>query len=241
VLVSAASNRKAERPVNATLNCLYALVEAEATLACQAVGLDPGLGIVHADAKGCQSLALDLMESVRPEVDGFVLDMVERRTFHKVEFTETNDGHVSLLAPLTHELAGTMPPVGEVSKPDRRARRPRHRYGDGRHVLGGDSPHISPSSRCASGREGTQGVGPIRCHIVNATAEVDQCQRTAAVDVSRLRRSCHERSPRPMRCLHRRRPRLDARNQGPPWSGNRGPQASTHQVGQSQSRNGLRP
>ena len=109
VLASAASNRKAERPVNAMLNYLYSLVEAEAILACQAVGLDPGLGIVHADAKGRQSLALDLMEPVRPEVDAFVLEMVERRTFRKAEFTETSDGHVRLLAPLTHELAETMP------------------------------------------------------------------------------------------------------------------------------------
>jgi CRISPR-associated endonuclease Cas1 len=109
VLASAASNRKAERPVNAMLNYLYSLVEAEAILACQAVGLDPGLGIVHADAKGRQSLALDIMEPVRPEIDGFVLDMVERRTFRKAEFTETSDGHVRLFAPLTHELAETMP------------------------------------------------------------------------------------------------------------------------------------
>jgi CRISPR-associated endonuclease Cas1 len=109
VLASAASNRKAERPVNAMLNYLYSLVEAEAIFACQAVGLDPGLGIVHADAKSRQSLALDLMEPVRPEVDAFVLDMVERRTFRKAEFTETSDGHVRLLAPLTHELAETMP------------------------------------------------------------------------------------------------------------------------------------
>jgi hypothetical protein len=49
------------------------------------------------------------MEPVRPEVDAFVLDMVERRTFRKAEFTETADGHVRLLAPLTHELAETMP------------------------------------------------------------------------------------------------------------------------------------
>jgi hypothetical protein len=109
VLASAASNRKAERPVNAMLNYLYSLVEAEAILACQTVGLDPGLGIVHADAKRRQSLALDIMEPVRPEVDTFVLDMVERRTFRKAEFTETSDGHVRLLAPLTHELAETTP------------------------------------------------------------------------------------------------------------------------------------
>jgi hypothetical protein len=49
------------------------------------------------------------MEPVRPEVDDFVLDLLQRRTFRKVEFTETSDGHVRLRSPLTHELAETMP------------------------------------------------------------------------------------------------------------------------------------
>jgi hypothetical protein len=95
--------------VNALLNYVFALLEAEAVLACAAVGLDPGLGIVHNDARGRQSMALDLLEPVRPEVEGFVLDMLEARTFRKAEFTETEDGHVRLRAPLTHELAETMP------------------------------------------------------------------------------------------------------------------------------------
>ena len=109
VLASSNSNRKAERPVNAILNYVYALVEAEAILACQAVGLDPGLGIVHADARARQSLALDVMEPIRPEVDDFVLRLLETRTFRKVELVETSDGHVRLRSPLTHELAETMP------------------------------------------------------------------------------------------------------------------------------------
>jgi CRISPR-associated endonuclease Cas1 len=109
VLASSVQNRKAERPVNAILNYVYALVEAEAILACQAVGLDSGLGLVHSDTKGRQSLALDVIEPVRPEVDDFVLDLLQRRTFRKVEFTETSDGHVRLRSPLTHELAETMP------------------------------------------------------------------------------------------------------------------------------------
>jgi CRISPR/Cas system-associated endonuclease Cas1 len=54
-------------------------------------------------------MALDLVEPVRPEVEGFVLDLIERRTFRKVEFTETSDGHVRLCAPLTHELTEMMP------------------------------------------------------------------------------------------------------------------------------------
>ncbi len=109
VLASGNANRKAERPVNALLNYVYALVEAEAIIACQVVGLDPGLGLVHSDTRGRASLALDVMEPVRPEVDAFVLNLVERRTFRKVEFVETTDGHVRLRSPLTHELAETMP------------------------------------------------------------------------------------------------------------------------------------
>lgn len=109
VLASGSGNRKAERPVNALLNYAFALLEAEATLACVAVGLDPGLGVVHNDARARQSMALDLMEPVRPEVEAFVLDMVDNRSFRKVEFAETGEGHVRLRAPLTHELAETMP------------------------------------------------------------------------------------------------------------------------------------
>lgn len=69
VLASSNANRKAERPVNALLNYTYALLEIEAILACHAVGLDPGLSIVHSDIQGRQSLALDLIEPVRPEVE----------------------------------------------------------------------------------------------------------------------------------------------------------------------------
>lgn len=103
------ANRKAERPVNALLNYVFALIEAEAVLACAAIGLDPGLGIVHNDAKGRQSFALDIIEPVRPEAEAFVLDLLGSRTFRKSEFAETEEGHVRLRAPLTHELAETLP------------------------------------------------------------------------------------------------------------------------------------
>ena len=109
VLASSSANRKAERPANALLNYVFALLEAEAILACAAVGLDPGLGIVHNDAKARQSMALDVIEPVRPEAEAFVLDILNARTFRKAEFVETAEGHVRLQAPLTHELAETMP------------------------------------------------------------------------------------------------------------------------------------
>ena len=118
VLASSASNRKAERPVNAMLNYLNSLAEAEAILACQVVGLDSGLGIIHAGNRGRASLALDLLEPVRPMIESFLLDLIEHRTFRKAEFVETTDGQVRLMAPLTHELAETMPTWAKLLAPN---------------------------------------------------------------------------------------------------------------------------
>jgi hypothetical protein len=117
VLASASANRKAERPVNALANYCYALLETEAVLACHAVGLDEGLALIHRDARGRQSLALDFMEPARPVVDTFVLDLIQRRTFRRCDFTETADGHCRILAPLTHELAEMMPIWAEALAP----------------------------------------------------------------------------------------------------------------------------
>ena len=43
------SPRLAATPPNAILNYLYALLESEARLAAAALGLDPGLGVLHVD------------------------------------------------------------------------------------------------------------------------------------------------------------------------------------------------
>jgi CRISPR-associated protein Cas1 len=110
VLASSNANRKAERPTNALINYLTALAEIEATIACHIVGLDSGWGIVHLDARGRQSLALDMIEPIRPAIETFVLDLLADHTFEmRRDFRETADGHVRLLAPLTHQLAETMP------------------------------------------------------------------------------------------------------------------------------------
>ena len=106
---AANTNRLAERPVNALLNYMYRLAEIEARFACVRLGLDPGLGCLHLDAPGRDSLALDLIEPVRPEVDRFVLDLIAERSFRKSDFIERADGHVRIAAPLSHELAATMP------------------------------------------------------------------------------------------------------------------------------------
>lgn len=54
-------------------------------------------------------MALDLMEAVRPEVDAFVLDLLEGHIFRARDFRETRDGNCRILAPLTHALTQTAP------------------------------------------------------------------------------------------------------------------------------------
>ena len=103
------TNRLADRPLNALLNLCYKLAEVEARFACVRLGLDPGLGVLHLDAPGRDSLAWDLLEPLRPVVDRFVLELVAERSFAKRDFAERADGHVRVMPPLAHELAAVMP------------------------------------------------------------------------------------------------------------------------------------
>lgn len=99
--------RKATNPANAILNYLYAILEAEARIAALAVGLDPGIGVMHADLRARDSLACDLMEAVRPAVDAYLLDLLQRRAFRKGDFFETREGVCRVMPTFTHELAET--------------------------------------------------------------------------------------------------------------------------------------
>src|SRR6185437_1192311 len=83
-----ASPRLAVNPPNAMLNYLYALLESEARLAIAALGLDPGLGVMHFDSPSRDSLASDLMEPIRPLVDAYVLDWIARGPLRREWFFE---------------------------------------------------------------------------------------------------------------------------------------------------------
>ena len=101
------SGRRAVNPINAILNYLYALLEAEARIATIAVGVDPGLGINHLDTHARDSFGLDLMEAVRPEVDAYVLDLIEGHHFRASDFHDTRSGICRLARPLAHVLSET--------------------------------------------------------------------------------------------------------------------------------------
>jgi hypothetical protein len=75
------------------------------------------MGIVHKDTKGRASFALDLLEPLRPQIEGLVLDLLAQRTFRKADFAEGPDGHLRLRPPLTHELAEAMPAWAQAVAP----------------------------------------------------------------------------------------------------------------------------
>jgi CRISPR-associated protein Cas1 len=60
------SRRPPLDPVNALLSFLYTLLTHDCRSACESVGLDPAVGFLHRDRPGRPSLALDLMEEMRP-------------------------------------------------------------------------------------------------------------------------------------------------------------------------------
>jgi len=101
------SARLAVCPVNSILNYLYAVLEAEARLAATALGLDPGLGFLHADAAHRDSLAADLMEPVRSQVEAFVLDRILHEPIRREWFFEQRDGNCRLMAPFAARLSET--------------------------------------------------------------------------------------------------------------------------------------
>ncbi len=103
------SPRSAPKPANALPNYRYANLKAEGQIALLAVRFDPGMGVLHADLKARDSLALDLMEAVRPTVDAYVLKLLRSHTFPAGDFLETRQGVCRVLLPLTHLLAETAP------------------------------------------------------------------------------------------------------------------------------------
>ncbi len=112
-----ASPRLAANPANAVLNYLYTLLESEARLAAVALGLDPGIGFLHADTDCRDSLASDLMEAVRPHVDTYLLDWTRRQPFRREWFFENSDGNCRLSAEICLRLSETSQTWGALIAP----------------------------------------------------------------------------------------------------------------------------
>ncbi len=82
---------------NALLSFAYSLLAHDCASALESVGLDSYAGFLHRDRPGRTSLALDLMEELRPcMADRFVLTLVNNRSIHPEDFQTSQGGAVFL-------------------------------------------------------------------------------------------------------------------------------------------------
>jgi len=92
-------NKRNRRPpmdnVNALLSFTYTLLAGMCKSALETVGLDPYVGFLHTDRPGRISLALDLMEELRPVMaDRFVLTLINKKIIKPTGFVTKENGAV---------------------------------------------------------------------------------------------------------------------------------------------------
>ncbi|MCC9078490.1 type I-C CRISPR-associated endonuclease Cas1c [Litorilinea aerophila] len=91
----ARTRRPPQDNMNALLSFLYTLLTYEVASALETVGLDPYVGFLHADRPGRPSLALDMMEELRPVLaDRLALSLVNRKQISGKGFTQKESGGV---------------------------------------------------------------------------------------------------------------------------------------------------
>ena len=109
--------RLAVNPPNAILNYCFALAESECRLALSACGLDVGLGFIHTDTPARDSLALDLLETIRPSIEAWLLNWIMREPLRRSDFFETGTGNCRLTSRLCSQLSETAPTWGRLVAP----------------------------------------------------------------------------------------------------------------------------
>ena len=81
--------------VNAMLSFSYSLLAGSCASALESVGLDAYVGFLHRDRPGRTSLALDLMEELRPcMADRFVLTLINNQVMRAEDFETAENGAV---------------------------------------------------------------------------------------------------------------------------------------------------
>jgi CRISPR-associated protein Cas1 len=89
------TRRPPQDNMNALLSFLYTLLTNEVASALETVGLDPYVGFLHTDRPGRPSLALDMMEELRPVfADRLALSLVNRKQIGGNGFTQKESGGV---------------------------------------------------------------------------------------------------------------------------------------------------
>ena len=110
--------RLAVTPVHAILNYCFALLEAESRAAVVSLGLDAGLGLgLHTDTPNRDSLVLDVLEPVRPEIEKWLLAWITQEPLRRADFLETANGNCRLMSHLCAKLSETAPTWGKLVAP----------------------------------------------------------------------------------------------------------------------------
>lgn len=96
-----AFTRRNRRPpldnINAVLSFTYTVLAGDCANALSSVGLDPYVGFMHGDRPGRTSLALDLMEELRPVLaDRFILTLINTKAIQAAHFERQKDNAVLL-------------------------------------------------------------------------------------------------------------------------------------------------
>ncbi len=99
--------RLSVNPPNSLLNYTNAVAESECRLAASACGLDPGIGFLHTDTANRDSLALDLIETIRPAIEAWLLDWLTSEPLRRSDFSEAADGNCRLSSDLCKKLSQT--------------------------------------------------------------------------------------------------------------------------------------
>lgn len=83
--------------INAILSFVYTILAGDCANALSSVGLDSYVGFMHSDRPGRTSLALDLMEELRPVLaDRFILTLINTKAIRAAHFDRQKDNAVLL-------------------------------------------------------------------------------------------------------------------------------------------------
>lgn len=85
------NRRPPQDPVNAMLSLCYTLLHYEMVREIEVIGLDPTIGFYHQFDYGRESLACDLVELYRTDVDRFVWGLFRERTFTARDFAQEDE------------------------------------------------------------------------------------------------------------------------------------------------------
>jgi len=85
------NRRPPEDPVNAMLSLCYTLLHYEIVREIEVIGLDPTIGFYHQFEYGRESLACDLVELYRTDVDTFVWKLFRERVFTVRDFSQGDE------------------------------------------------------------------------------------------------------------------------------------------------------